>query len=160
MLSISTNIETFRLGIQVRDLASTFRDAIKMTEWLGFRYIWIDSLCIIQDSLTDWEVQSSLMASVYGSTELVLAASIASSTEEGFLKVERTGYRETSLKISGNKKSVLNLKYRLLNPIDVFPMLEPLEYRAWALEERLLARQYLAIGSYDTTWACTTCSAC
>ncbi|KAG6361761.1 hypothetical protein INS49_009989 [Diaporthe citri] len=159
--TLSTNIERFWVGIEHRDLPSTFVDAIKVTKLLGFDHIWIDSLCIIQDNATDWEEQSSLMAFVYGNADLVLAASGASSTEDGFLK-ERKCYRETSLRLAcvQNKDSSLNLRYRLLQPKDMEPMLDPLDRRAWALQERLLARRYLAIGSHDTSWTCMTSSAC
>lgn len=159
--TLSTNIERFLVGIELRDLPSTFVDAMKVTKSLGFGQIWIDSLCIIQDSSVDWEEQSSLMASVYGNAELVLAASGASSTEDGFL-TERKGYRETSLRLTSvhNKSIAVTLRYRLLQPKHMVPMFDPLDRRAWALQERLLARRYLAIGSHDTTWACRTSSAC
>lgn len=159
--TLSTNIERFRIGIPLRELPSTFADAVKMTRILGFEYIWIDSLCIIQDNVIDWEQQSSLMAFVYGNANLVIAASRASSTEDGFLK-ERKCYRESSLRIASvkNKENSLNLRYRLLQPKNLAPMLDPLDYRAWALQERLLARRYLAIGSHDMSWTCMTSSAC
>lgn len=159
--TLSSNIEAFRIGIEHRDLPLTFKDAVKMTESLGFHYIWIDSLCIIQDSLADWEEQSSLMAFVYGNSDLVLAASSASSTDDGFLK-ERTCYRESSLQLAcfQNRDKPLYLRYRLLQPKNAAPMLDPLDGRAWALQERLLARRYLAFGSHDTSWTCMTSSAC
>lgn len=159
--TLSTNIERFRIGINLRDLPSTFEDAITMAKSLGFGYIWIDSLCIVQDSPADWEEQSSLMAFVYGNADLVLAASSASSTEDGFLK-ERKGYRESNLQVPAirNHKHTLNLKYRLLQMKDLAPMLDPLDRRSWALQERLLARRYLAIGSHESSWICTTSSAC
>lgn len=159
--TLSSNIEGFRIGIERRDLPLTFKDAVKVTESLGFHYIWIDSLCIIQDSLTDWEEQSSLMALVYGNADLVLAASSASSTEDGFLK-ERKGYRESSLRLASvqNQSRAVTLRYRLLQPKFMQDSLDPLDRRAWALQERLLARRYLAIGSHDTSWTCRTSSAC
>lgn len=159
--TLSTNIERFQLGIEHQDLPSTFADAVKMTKFLGFDFIWIDSLCIIQDSPIDWEEQSSLMASVYGTADLVLAASSASSTEDGFLK-ERWGYRESTLQLPSlrNHEHTLNLRYRLLQPKHLAPVLDPLDRRAWALQERLLARRYLAIGFHDTSWTCMTLTAC
>lgn len=158
---LSTNFARFLVGIERCDLPSTFKDAVKMTKLLGFDYIWIDSLCIIQDSPTDWEEQSSLMASVYGNADLVIAASSASSTEDGFLK-ERKGYRDSTLRLSSlrNQGHTLNLRYRLLQPKRLAPMVDPLNRRAWALQERLLARRYLAIGSHDTSWTCMTSMAC
>lgn len=159
--TLSTNIESFRVGIPIQDLPSTFKDAVKMTKLLGFDHLWIDSLCIVQDSDIDWEEQSSLMAFVYGNADLVLAASSASSTEDSFLK-ERQGYRESSLRLScvKNKDSTLALRYRVLQSKRIPPMPDPLDRRAWAFQERLLARRYLAIGSRDTSWTCMTSSAC
>jgi hypothetical protein len=46
-------------GIVWSDLSQTFQDAIILTWRLGFRYIWIDSLCIIQDSAEDWQIESA-----------------------------------------------------------------------------------------------------
>jgi hypothetical protein len=43
-----------RLGMSMHDLPLTFRDAIIVTRALNVRYIWIDSLCIVQDDVLDW----------------------------------------------------------------------------------------------------------
>ena len=45
-------------GIPLEALSNTYRDAILFTRQLSIRHIWIDSLCIIQDSLQDWEIES------------------------------------------------------------------------------------------------------
>ncbi|KAK4443766.1 hypothetical protein QBC34DRAFT_262980, partial [Podospora aff. communis PSN243] len=59
--------ESFLRGIPVDSLPRTFQHAIAVVRSLGMQYLWIDSLCIVQDSGgADWEVESSLMASVYG----------------------------------------------------------------------------------------------
>jgi hypothetical protein len=50
---------------------------------LGFRYIWIDSLCIIQDDAEDWEVQSALMSEIYQNAVLTLAATSSTGDNEG-----------------------------------------------------------------------------
>lgn len=159
--TLSTNIERFQNEIPLRSLPATFRDAIELTVSLGFDYIWIDSICIIQDSRVDWEEQSSLMAFVYGNADLVLAASRASSDNDGFLR-ERKKYRESSLQIRcvRDKNRALALKYRLLQPKDKAPVFDPLDRRAWAFQERTLARRYLAIGSHDTSWTCMTSLNC
>ncbi|KAK2599200.1 hypothetical protein N8I77_010973 [Diaporthe amygdali] len=159
--TLSSNIESFQIGFRSKSLPATFRDAIKMTKSLGFDHIWIDSLCIIQDDPLDWEEQSSLMALVYGNADLVLAASSASSTDDGLLK-ERKGFREPCLQLHSvrNQNRPLNMKYRLLQPKHMEPMINPLDQRGWALQERLLARRYLSIGSHDTSWTCMTSSSC
>lgn len=65
-------------------LPKTYRDAIEITQALGVKYVWIDSLCIVQDDVKDWEVESSRMATVYYDAYLVLAASQAEDASGGF----------------------------------------------------------------------------
>lgn len=159
--TLSTNIASFQTAIPPESLATTFKHGIEVAKSLGFEYIWIDSLCIIQDSTLDWEEQSSLMAFIYSNADLVLAASSATSTADGFLK-GRKAYRESFLKVEGSrdKTHTIHLKYRLLQPKHTEPMLDLLDRRAWALQERMLARRYLAFGSHEISWACMASSRC
>ncbi|KAJ4210888.1 hypothetical protein NW759_012919 [Fusarium solani] len=64
------------------ELPQSFRDAVAMTERLGFEYIWIDALCIIQGSSADWQTESSLMHQVYSHCDLMLSADASSDTNE------------------------------------------------------------------------------
>lgn len=74
MLTI-TSLERFLTeGIPLEDLSPTFRDAITITRELGFQYIWIDSLCIIQDSNEDWEKEALTMSDVYGHSSCNISA--------------------------------------------------------------------------------------
>lgn len=44
-LKLSTNnIEDLQVDIPLEKLSQTFRDAMEVTQQLGYRYIWIDSL--------------------------------------------------------------------------------------------------------------------
>ena len=52
------------LGIKFSDFARTFQDAVVVIRWLDIRYLWIDALCIIQDSKADWDRESAQMASI------------------------------------------------------------------------------------------------
>ncbi|KAK0649894.1 heterokaryon incompatibility protein-domain-containing protein [Cercophora newfieldiana] len=61
-------------SIPLKSLSNTFRDAILLTRRLGIPYIWIDSLCIIQDSRRDWEIESAKMSEIYSNAHLTLAA--------------------------------------------------------------------------------------
>ena len=53
-------------GIEWESLLATFQDAIHFTRRLNLRFLWIDSICIIQDSPQDWQEQSALIADIYG----------------------------------------------------------------------------------------------
>ncbi|KAI8628271.1 heterokaryon incompatibility protein-domain-containing protein [Xylariaceae sp. FL1651] len=67
-------------------LSRTLREALQLARELGFRYIWIDALCIIQGNDKDWEYESKRMAQVYGNAALTIIAGRAADTREGFLE--------------------------------------------------------------------------
>ncbi|TGO28524.1 hypothetical protein BPAE_0026g00130 [Botrytis paeoniae] len=70
-------------GIQWKSLPKTIQDAINIVRTLDIRYIWIDSLCIIQDDSDDWKRQSALMADVYANSYLKIAAKGSSDSRSG-----------------------------------------------------------------------------
>ena len=66
-------------------LPRNFQDAFAVARALSYRYIWIDSFCIIQDDMQDWRQQVAVMANVYSEAELTISAARSSSHKEGFL---------------------------------------------------------------------------
>ncbi|KAI9648625.1 hypothetical protein NHQ30_003263 [Ciborinia camelliae] len=72
------NLPELMSSISIDRLPLGFRDAINLTRRLGILYIWIDSLCIIQDSPLDWEEESSKMGSYYSSSWLNIAIGLES----------------------------------------------------------------------------------
>jgi Heterokaryon incompatibility protein (HET) len=46
----SSKIDTYMQGINVLLLPQTIQDAIAVTRKLGLQFLWVDSLCIMQDS--------------------------------------------------------------------------------------------------------------
>ncbi|KAF2036412.1 HET-domain-containing protein, partial [Setomelanomma holmii] len=77
------NIRNHKRGICPKDLSQTFRDAIQVTRSLGERYLWIDSLCIMQDSTQDWKTQSVQMCNIYQRSVFTIMAAHASGGDEG-----------------------------------------------------------------------------
>ena len=73
-------------GISFTQLPRTLQDAVFLVRRMGFRYLWADCLCIIQDSVADWEYEASRMANVYTNAFLVVAATRAGHCGEGFLQ--------------------------------------------------------------------------
>lgn len=64
-------------------LPKTFQDAIVFTRQLNIRYLWIDSLCIIQDSKEDWELESAKIAAIYERITVTLSAAAAKNGSMG-----------------------------------------------------------------------------
>lgn len=70
----SDNLQSHQNGIPWEDLTPTSRDAIQVTRQLGFRYLWIDSLCIIQDDKEDWRRESRIMGDIFAAACVTIAA--------------------------------------------------------------------------------------
>lgn len=78
-----SNLEMFNSGISVDQLPKTFRDAVCVTKRMSIQYLWIDSLCIIQDSDEDWKRESAKMMNVYAGAYCNIAASSAEDARTG-----------------------------------------------------------------------------
>lgn len=78
-------------GIPTSDMPKTFQDAVILTRLLNVQYLWIDSLCIIQDDVTDWEIESANMAKVYSNALLTISADDAKDARDGFLRPRGEG---------------------------------------------------------------------
>lgn len=80
------NIEQFKTGIDFKYLPKTFRNAVTVTRGLNIRYLWIDSLCVIQKNAKDWEYECQRMEDVFNAEYCTISASCANGTTDGFLK--------------------------------------------------------------------------
>lgn len=73
----------FQSPIPIESMPTTFRDAIQVTRPLHFRYIGIDSLCIVQDRPSDWEAEAKRMGGYYRNACLTIVAGSALSADSG-----------------------------------------------------------------------------
>lgn len=153
---------SYKNGFSIAGLPRNFRDAITLTRSLGIEYLWIDSLCIIQDSATDWETECELMSDVYGGSFVNIAAS-ASSNANGGIFDNRDLRRVTPFKTQLAFKSNSQLKgtFAFLPRTCDFGDLEqtPLSKRAWTVQERLLAPRTLHFLSHKVVWECSSLQA-
>ncbi|KAJ0273321.1 hypothetical protein COL940_009948 [Colletotrichum noveboracense] len=72
-------------GIQVDTLQKSVKDAVKVTRKLGFKYLWVDAFCIIQDCDRDKEKEVGRMATIYKNAAITIAAGTAERASDGFL---------------------------------------------------------------------------
>ncbi|KAK0337343.1 hypothetical protein LTR94_004834 [Friedmanniomyces endolithicus] len=79
----SANLDAFCNGMSETQLPKSFQDAISIARYLDIRYLWIDALCILQDSSLDWKIQAQTMAQVYSGSYLNIAASDSSNSSGG-----------------------------------------------------------------------------
>lgn len=125
------------------DLPKTFRDAVIVTRSLGVRYLWIDSICIIQDSRPDWERESACMEEIYRKAYLTIAASASPDNSTGFL----TSRASSSLNgpWGPTNPKYISIKSKIKHHST--PETDPLSTRAWAYQERLMASRILSLSS-------------
>ncbi|KAF2091809.1 HET-domain-containing protein, partial [Saccharata proteae CBS 121410] len=81
----TTSFRHRRESIPMALMQKTLQDAVAITRSLGIQYIWIDSLCIVQDDVSDWERESQQMADVYTNAFVTICAARGSSCHDGFL---------------------------------------------------------------------------
>ncbi|OTB15246.1 hypothetical protein K445DRAFT_12016 [Daldinia sp. EC12] len=161
--TFTTSQETLssrRQGIPFCELPQTFQDAITVSRALGLDYIWIDSLCIIQDDSEEWRSESLRMKDVYSNATLVISASRSTSDLTGFLSPRKTGEIITIANHETGKSSTVHIQQVInsLTPYDDSLRTEPLHKRSWALQERYLATRILFFASSQMFWECKTLS--
>ena len=81
--TLKVNVQNTPYDIAYRSLSKTFKDAVTATRKLGLRYIWIDSLCIVQDDVDDWNRESKIMGNIYANCFVNIVASDAANSSVG-----------------------------------------------------------------------------
>ncbi|KAK4161800.1 heterokaryon incompatibility protein-domain-containing protein [Cladorrhinum sp. PSN259] len=154
----SATLSMLQAGIPTSRLAKTFQDAALIAvSALGIKYLWIDSLCIVQDSRDDWVRESALMAPVYENSACTIAAAAASNSHQGCFS-SRNLLRVTPCLIAGSlDDGIVAFHDREFYGGDDS---SPLSKRAWVLQEQTLSPRTLDFGSETgMCWACLSCGA-
>ncbi|KAH7198515.1 heterokaryon incompatibility protein-domain-containing protein [Fusarium flagelliforme] len=178
--SEKATLEQWKRNIPFTRFAKTFQDAIVISRELGIRYVWIDSLCIVQDDSKDWEIEAAKMASIYNGAELVLSAtgSVDGSggclfPREPYVTVSGTYSDGKPFDIYGRKISQhsafgwntdRNVAKGSSNPITGTRVSDiqdhPLLTRAWCFQERLLATRILHYTKSEMIFDCLSAMDC
>ncbi|KAK3356878.1 heterokaryon incompatibility protein-domain-containing protein [Lasiosphaeria hispida] len=139
-------------------LPRTFQDTIALTRWLNKRYLWIDTLCILQDDVKDWLRESRRMHGVYKSSYLTIAAASAHDGRGGLFAVSPQPSKiitllHGSLPFNIYARPLLNHifsgTHRETNEAEL-----PLLTRGWVFQERLLAPRVLYFTQHELVWEC------
>jgi hypothetical protein len=149
------NLAALSSGFPLSSLPATIADAVIVTRQLGIRYLWVDSLSIIQDSKEDMRIELAKMADIYKNARLTIIAASASSAMDGFLKQipEPKVSVRAPLRIRGKPVGALLLREQFeFDATDDF--LDHTERRAWCLQESVLSRRCLVFSSLHMYWCC------
>jgi hypothetical protein len=158
------NLTSMRIGMPFERLSKTFQDAIDVVLNLGYHYLWIDSLCIVQDSKCDWLREAALMKEVYQNALFTISATNPRALEEGLSSIRPFGVADSVIQhvrfgtSSSTKKAVrVTLRDALWGALI---SKTPITKRAWTLQERILSQRILHFASHQLAWECDELEAC
>lgn len=160
-ISLTTEtISAFSESVPIELMPQTFRQAVESTIRLQCQYLWIDSLCILQDSIEDWLKESSLMGQVYANAYLNIAASASCDGDGGLFHRENALWANPCI-INNQRDDDMAFRY-LCHRNQVWArQIEsaPLGKRAWVMQERMLSPRVIHFASEQVFWECCQSSA-
>ncbi|KAK1835283.1 heterokaryon incompatibility protein-domain-containing protein [Podospora conica] len=162
-----SSLALFMSGIPWTDIPKTLQDAMVITHEIGLRYIWIDSLTIVQDDEADWHAEATKMATVYGNAHVTIAATASSDCNAGIFasrESSATYYRvwpfpERVVPKPNPVEELLDGEIYIRNGRRAVLSSHPLQKRGWALQEHILSRRVLQYTSDQLIWHCRTARA-
>ncbi|KAH7380574.1 heterokaryon incompatibility protein-domain-containing protein [Phaeosphaeria sp. MPI-PUGE-AT-0046c] len=156
----------FQSEVPWKDLPKTFRDAIHVTLQLGLRFLWIDSLCIIQDSAEDWQREGSMMANIYESALVTLAATKAPNANSGLFAHSEARLLSRVIQLDSQKMrtddavQAVHAREYIPHGMQNDRRTTPLLTRGWAFQERLLSRRTIHFADTEVGFECDTYQPC
>ena len=149
-----SNLSDHLKQIRVEALPQTIKDAVYCTRALEIRFLWIDALCIIQDSEIDKAKEIERMGTIYKNATVTFEACKSSGVVEGFLSKKDPPPTVKLPVLCPNGEHGNIWIVRETRPKEVINN-GPLDLRAWALQEDLLSSRILRFGEHTMAWACS-----
>lgn len=174
-------LEKFKLNIPWEEISATYRDSIKIARSLGVRYLWIDSLCIVQDDTDDWRREAAKMAEIYQRSWVTVAATSALDGNSGILPTTLSlanGHKLIPRKRPLPRRGKRRKAMQGMKPLDIGPVFvrrqpqhdpysqtshthgPPLLTRAWVYQERVLSPRVMHYGADELVWECEETFVC
>ncbi|KAH7035986.1 heterokaryon incompatibility protein-domain-containing protein [Microdochium trichocladiopsis] len=178
LMLTETTGERLRSGLAITDLPQVIRDACTTATRLGYQHIWVDRLCIFQDSANDWNREAAHMAQIYKQAALVLSASCAADEDATFFRHRGSGgggirpllLRSTALlpeehiekrELLASTCAASEQRFYIVieseRPHDDDPShgkLGHLAARGWIYQERTLAQRIVHFSGEEVHWEC------
>lgn len=163
---MSSKLQDFQKAIPLDMLPNIFTEAIRITHYLGFKFLWIDSLCIIQDSESDWTAEASMMSAVYNNAVCTIAFVVPPDGSYHSCWRREDPRASTPCIISEPFQARGGIRgIRVIRRIFIEPFGEeqstnsihqgwPLSSRAWTLQEQVLSPRTVFCGDRTIKWEC------
>lgn len=149
------NLEEFRSDIPWDSLPKTFQETVVALKQLNIEYVWIDALCIIQDSNEDWLHEAATMKDVYANCYLNISADASENSTGGlFRDRDREQKRPFIISYTGDSDTK-NSTYCCYVDTWVSGVEQaPLKSRAWVVQESFLSPRVLHFSRDQVHWGC------
>lgn len=176
-LKLKANYEAHKQAIKYTDMPKTIQDAVTICRRLGVRYLWVDSLCIIQHDQEEWERECGNMCQVYSCAALTISATHSDGCTRGIFATQEFGRQTKYLGELADGRPVYlrpniakfhnacdpgQLSRVPSSPYGASSGLgrEPLACRAWCLQESVLSNRLLHYTMDELVWECNTHQRC
>lgn len=161
MVTTSSNLRAFETAISVRSLPATFQHAILIARELGLQYLWIDSLCIVQNDTAEWKREAGKMASIFHFAYLTIAAASPNARREGLCLGGLKASMQFPVKQSPEDSDCQKL---LVQDIDASGIgilrgamklqKSPMRKRGWIYQEQMLSCRVVHFVDDQWFWQC------
>lgn len=152
VMTTAETIQQFKEGIPWELLSNVFQEAIITCRRLSITHLWIDTFAILQDSVQDWEEQSSQMAAVYENAFITMAATNAANGSMGLFR--KTDPQFHIHRIPCYDRTFVRVKINSRPFVETPDEAWPLHSRAWVCQELLLSRRVIHFSAQQLTWEC------
>ena len=146
MVTTHSSLQSRENSIPWNIIPPLFQDAIKVARMLGFRYLWLDALCILQDDAVDWDHESADMANIFGNAALTIVARSSPNVSSGLSLPPPSAESSTTTQLVSTGTSPCE---DLARPIEAYVTLmtdmakSQSSDRAWIHQEALLSARCL-----------------
>lgn len=145
--------ESYRTEIPWDTLPRTIQDAAITVQSLGFYYLWVDSMCIIQNSEVDKAVEINQMTKVYAHATLTIMDKRGERVTDGFLHPRTLPSGTSSMKLRTEPGQTQDVTLTFEDAWEKGDNLI-LNTRGWIMQEYILSRRLLIFGTWLTEWRC------
>jgi hypothetical protein len=172
-LLTSNVLQLGRAGsLRTRPVPQTIEDAIELTKLLGFDYLWVDALCIIQDDVSDQKIQINNMHGVYKTAFVTIVAASGEHSDAGLpgLRAGTRHYVQRSAMVVSPSEEGPGIS--LMTSVKSFPQSLRSSWttghgdidtsvwnrRAWTMQEKALSRRTITFSGEQVSWDCCCAS--
>ncbi|OBS22819.1 hypothetical protein FPOA_09144 [Fusarium poae] len=165
IMTTKANLANHKYDIPLSMLPRTIKDAVLATRGLEIDYLWVDSLCIVQDDTDDWASEAARMGDVYANATLTISTLFGTDCDDGLFTPHcfrqpyalpfpippmRGNSGDAQWFVPAVQPPVKETRYGVLE----LPLRGPVHSRGWTFQEQMLSTRVLWFGHGHVQWEC------